>query len=238
METLYLLAISQGLLMLFFLFRKKNRNQANIALSFWILSICLVLGSSYLYKEGLVSKYPHLVGIDMATPFLCGPLLYIYIHLILNPGKKLTLPDYIHFGPFFLFLTYLTITLYAKDAAFKSQIVNGELHLMPRTAQIFVYLTSIFQAFIYSLIVYHKLRKTEIENSRLKTWLKVFTGGILVINSLFFGVFIGKVYALPLLSYFKIEYFNMAIFIMVYLMIIVALKYPNLFDYYVNLQRR
>ena len=238
MDTIYLLAISQGLLMLFFLFRRKNRNEANTLLSCWIISICLVLASSYFHSQGLMAQYPHLLGLDMATPFLCGPLLYLYIHLILHPGKRLSVHDYLHFLPFTTFLLYLTFSFYLQDGAFKIQVLNREVLIMPRPFQIAVYLMSIIQAFIYSLVAFYRIVKSENTNLQLKIWLKVFAGGVLLINTLFFGVFIGKIYPGVFWIPFKIEFFNLALFTMVYLMIVLALKFPGLFDYYRLLDQR
>ncbi|MEO1254596.1 MAG: hypothetical protein AAFY41_06885, partial [Bacteroidota bacterium] len=212
MNTIYLIAISQGFLLILFLGLKKHRNQANMLLAIWVASICLSLGSSYLLAAGIVQEYPHLLGIDIALPLLCGPFLYLYVGLVIGDKENLKSLDFWHFSPFLIYLLILWIMLYSKNIDFKLSVLNRENHFMPNQYYFGIYAFSIFQAFIYSIKSFRIVMKTKLADINITYWLKGLIGFMLIVNTLFLFSLLGVLFPESIFRTISVTYLSISFF--------------------------
>ncbi len=236
MNTIYLIALSQGLLFIAFLCLKKNQNQANGLLVAWLITICLTLFSSYLFRSGLIHTYPHLLGIDASFPLLTGPFLYLYAVLLIQKRDKLAVEDFLHLTPFLCYTLFLAVSLYSKSAEFKLGVLTQEVALTNRTVSTIIYAATILHAFVYSIVTFLALRSANFANQIVTRWLKTLIGFIVVINFLLILTLIGIAYPQTIFSYVRAQYLSLPIALLTYGIVFIALAYPKLFHYYQEIE--
>ncbi len=232
MKALYLIAISNSVLGIFFLTLPKNRNQANYLLMMWLAAMTLVLGSSYALKSGLTNEYPHLLGLDLAVPLLCGPFLFLYAFLIVGRQRKLAPKDMLHLVPFLAYFLFLAFTLYSRSAAYKLDLLNGEVFFMSRSWYRAINLMIVLHAFTYSGFTYLLLLRSDFGDKTVIRWLKGLTGAIVLINMVFGLAFLDRIFPGRIWRHISIEFLYFILVAVVYSFVTLALRFPHLFDYY------
>lgn len=92
----------QGLLLTGVLLARRNNSTANRLLAVLIATFTVFLASSVYYGAGLVRVYPHFFGVSYPTPWLFGPLVYLYAVAASDRSWRFTSRELLHFLPGFL----------------------------------------------------------------------------------------------------------------------------------------
>jgi AraC-like DNA-binding protein len=67
---------------------------------------CMML-NVFIYQTGAEANYKELIAFNELSRFLIAPALFLSVRHFTSPDKGLKAPDYLHFIPFLLFLTYM-----------------------------------------------------------------------------------------------------------------------------------
>lgn len=102
MDSIFLIGTSFALFFSFLLFNKKGRTVSDIILFLWLLIIAIHIFVFYLESIEFHLRFPHIVGISDAVPFLYGPLLYIYADTRMSKTPRFKHSYWLHFIPFVL----------------------------------------------------------------------------------------------------------------------------------------
>ena len=92
----------QGLLLTGVLLARRNNSTANRLLAVLIATFTVFLASSVYYGAGLVRVYPHFFGVSYPTPWLFGPLVYLYAVAASDRSWRFTGRELLHFLPGFI----------------------------------------------------------------------------------------------------------------------------------------
>ena len=74
-----LLGSLHGIVLAFALARRADNRRANRYLAALLVAISLLLADGYLAVSGTLFEHPHLIGLVAWTPFVLGPLVYLYV---------------------------------------------------------------------------------------------------------------------------------------------------------------
>jgi len=88
------------------LFVSGRNKWSNKLLAVLIWSILLYLIPGFLDRFGLLSEFPHLLGIQRLAGYLIGPLIFFYVKSNLVEGFSLKRHDLLHLLPFAIDLLY------------------------------------------------------------------------------------------------------------------------------------
>lgn len=89
----------QGLLLTGVLVARRDNRTANRLLGVLMATFTLYLASSVYYSAGLVRLYPHFFGIAQLTPWVFGPLVYLYAVAASDRSWRSTPRTLLHFLP-------------------------------------------------------------------------------------------------------------------------------------------
>lgn len=182
-----------GIAISFFLFGlllfKKNRITADNVLLVWLLIIVVsqflfYFDSTKLYESDL----SFLIGINLLTPFLHPPLLFIYASALTGslPSRKIF--NFFHFIPITFFGIYLSITFFSLPAEQKLYVMTHAgvgFEDLDRLRYLAIVLIGILYVLwsLYRIHVYQKKIRdafSNIERINLR-WLQIITYGIGII---------------------------------------------------------
>lgn len=125
--TLFLLAALFGLASsLFFMVRKKGRGSSNRLLGLFLLLYSLTLIDSVGYWTGYQQVWPHLLNLSSTFPFLFGPVLFLYVTSVADPGRVFRIRNLVHFLPFLVFAGFM-LPFYLQPEAAKLEFMEREL---------------------------------------------------------------------------------------------------------------
>ena len=197
LETIFLLASIQGLLLSVILFSKKVNHNANIILAIATFALSLNLFAKIYYTNGLFYKYPHFIGVTYPFPYLYGPLFYIYTKLVSKEEEKFSYKDIIHFIP--ALIVYLVgLPVYLSNGAEKIEFVKKMMS--NQETQVFQIIDWIipFQGIFYTILTimvvirYNKKIKDSFSNiDKINlNWLKYLAFGAAVIWFIVLIIFI------------------------------------------------
>lgn len=96
------------------LLAKKPKSCADRVLFCWMLLIALHLLLFYIESEGLYSKFPHLIGVDMAFPIFHALFLYLYVRMLTSAEHRFYTTDMLHMLPALAAYLYM-IPFFMKD---------------------------------------------------------------------------------------------------------------------------
>jgi AraC-like DNA-binding protein len=111
LHQMYLLALIifaaavQGILLSYFLLRRRGRSLQHRSLAALVITIALVLLGAIIGLSGLYREWPHVIRYSDPLVLVIGPLLYFHVHAATR-GK---LPPFawLHFLPVVLYLIYI-----------------------------------------------------------------------------------------------------------------------------------
>lgn len=113
-SSLLLIFFVHGLVFSFLLFRKAiQTEQKESRWLAWFILLCalyiapFMLGYAGWYSEGLLRDT--LFYVPFQQLFFIGPILYFYTRSLLNPDFRLQKSDWFHFGPGFIYLSFILI---------------------------------------------------------------------------------------------------------------------------------
>lgn len=89
----------QGLLLAGTLLAQRHNRTANRLLAALMISFTIYLASSAYYATGLFRVYPHFFGLSYPTPWLFGPLVYLYAVAASDRAWRFGRRDWLHFAP-------------------------------------------------------------------------------------------------------------------------------------------
>ena len=89
----------QGLFLAGTLLAQRNNRTANRLLGSLVVAFSIYLSSSVYFATGLIYKYPHFFGVGYQTPWLFGPLVYLYAVAASDRSWRFTKRALIHFVP-------------------------------------------------------------------------------------------------------------------------------------------
>ena len=175
---LNLLGAAQGLLLALALLNSKDGSKtANRLLAALTLTISIIVSGAVLLSSNYVFVYPHLSRIHHPFVFLAGPLLYLYLRELVSDGKRFERKDFLHFGPFAVFLIYL-LPFYLQSRKSKLDLISSE-YIEPSLGQWYYVRSSIFivQFLVYLVLIVltiihfsRRAKKLESQQYRATLW--------------------------------------------------------------------
>jgi AraC-like DNA-binding protein len=108
----------QGVLLTGVLLAQRSNRTANRLLAALMISFTIYLASSAYYATGLFRVYPHFFGFSYPTPWLFGPLVYLYAIAASDRAWRFGRRDWIHFAPAIV-ATLISFRYYLLDGASK-----------------------------------------------------------------------------------------------------------------------
>jgi AraC-like DNA-binding protein len=168
-EPLLYIGISQSFFAGLLVLTKKPISTANRFMAAWLFMICIELISALLNSTVLEMYSFHFIT------FTYGPLLYLYVKFMANPGRKFNWLSLFHFIPFIVFLIISVIfrsvplvrdlrSFFVPDKLISLRIVYGTCFYLSLT--------------IYSTLAFIEIRKHQ---RRLKNLIS-YTSGIITLN--------------------------------------------------------
>ncbi len=112
MDVIFLLGATQAFFLAFLAFNKKGKSTADYILAFWLCFMGLHLLDHYSYSTGIAYQYPHILGIGVSFPLLQGPLMFLYIQLMITRNNKFKWSYLLHAIPFLFFTVYFLFDFY------------------------------------------------------------------------------------------------------------------------------
>src|SRR5688500_17705125 len=113
----------QGLLLAGTLFAQRRNRTANRLLAILMLTFTVFLVSTVYYGSGLFERWPHFFGVSYHTPFVFGPLVYLYAKAAADRSWRFTRRDLIHFLPVAITIGS-TLPMYALSGAEKIELLR------------------------------------------------------------------------------------------------------------------
>lgn len=186
---IFIFGIAISVFLFVLLLFKKNKITADNVLLFWLLIIVVsqflfYFDSAKLYESNL----SFLIGINLITPFLHPPLLFIYVSALTGslPSRKFF--NIFHFIPITFFGIYLSIKFFSLPAEQKLYVMTHAgigFEDLDRIRYIAIVLIGILYVLwsLYRINIYQKKIRdvfSNIEKINLK-WLQIITYGIGII---------------------------------------------------------
>ena len=192
MDIFFAIGFAQGILLIIFLFFKRENRTANNLLALLLLLISFSLFLNFLYASGLILKIPHFIGLDNPNPFLIPPLIYFYARALTTKDFKLKPKDLFHLIPFIAYFFYVYVNFFIQDAAYKIEFLETMSNVKMPTDLLISSFLKIIQAIIYLLMSFSLLNKhtnsiknefSYVEKINL-SWLKIITLSITIIYAI------------------------------------------------------
>ena len=234
LETIFLLAGVQGLLLSVILFTRKENHNANIVLAVASLALSFNLFTVIYYQKELYLEYPHFCGITYPFPYSYGPLFYIYTKLVSKAEKKFGIKNLLHFIPVLIvYLISLPVFLYTGPE--KIEFVRRMMSdTEPLIFKIINWVIP-FQGIVYTVLTiktvsdYNKRIKdnfSNIERINLR-WLNYLAIGTITIWSI-----VAIIYAVHIIYSYQTDIsfmLHISISILIYSVGYMGLKQPEIF---------
>jgi AraC-like DNA-binding protein len=151
------LGAAQGFFLALLLFERKRNRTANRTLAF-LVSFYSVYITDVAFQMNYQQSFPHLIGVTTGLPFLFGPLHYLYVLLMISPGRRLEKRDWLHFLPFVIFKAYM-LPFHLSSAAEKLQFMQKMAEAGDPSALIGFEWAMILQGNLYMILSLLLLRK-------------------------------------------------------------------------------
>ncbi len=120
MEIIFIIGVTQSLFLAFLVYSKKNKSLADYVLTVWFILIALNLLDYYFAISGFAKQHHYLLSLGTCIPLLHGPLMLLYIVLLIKTEVNFKWVYLLHILPFCFFIIYLFFNFYILD-------LNGKL---------------------------------------------------------------------------------------------------------------
>ncbi|MDH5366097.1 MAG: helix-turn-helix domain-containing protein [Cyclobacteriaceae bacterium] len=160
MGVFFIIGIVQAFFIEFILLNKKNKSLPDKILATWMFFIGLHLFFYYLYYIGYHFQFPYIMGVSVPLPLIHGPFLLLYTVSLIQPEKKFSQFNYLHFIPFISFLIALSPKFFISTEELLQFLQEVEINT-PFYIQFFAMLGNL-SGFVYvpwCLIVLHRHQK-------------------------------------------------------------------------------
>jgi AraC-like DNA-binding protein len=183
-----ILGALQGLFLAVVLIAQRSNRTANRLLAALILAFTIYLAWGPYYTAGVIRVYPHLFGISYLTPWVFGPLVYLYARAAGDRSWRFTRRELVHFVPVAI-VFLMAAPLYAmsgpeKIATWERWSVEGVGSPL-RNIDALKYVSGI--AYSVATVLYLRRHRRDVEDSysnlqrvnlRWLLWFSAATGGI------------------------------------------------------------
>lgn len=187
LSYIFIVGAAQGFILSIFLFKKKENQTANRVISavMILFAFDLLAGSAFLTNA--IKYFPWAVGLNNSFPYLYGPLIYLYVKILVEDDDEFHSIYLWHFLPFFLIQIYAVFFFYFESTSYQLSILNVNTpnpwhieligQLIPVHGCIYLFLT-VKESFNYN----KKLKQSysNIDQINLK-WLRYLIGGTFVV---------------------------------------------------------
>ncbi|MEM7185708.1 MAG: helix-turn-helix transcriptional regulator [Bacteroidota bacterium] len=176
-NSLILAGVIQGLLFgLVFLFNRKYRSKSTYYLIAWIVTYSLSNLQYYLLDTGVVDVIAFYDYIYIAWPLLMSPLIIMYGHTLLYPGRKISWGERLLFLPFLAVLLLGITYKILRAMEFKhAGLSEFFVQLTPRGEYLAIVYSII--TLIYLLVTVHRYQKKDRYSSKKVSmqlnWFKI-----------------------------------------------------------------
>lgn len=223
----------QGLVLAGVLVTHKSNRTANRLLAILMVAFTIFLASTVYYAAGLVRVFPHFFGVGYQTPWVFGPLVYLYARAASDRAWRIGWRNAGHFVPV-LASTLVMAPFYAMSGPDKialwEQIRGGGLPGLIGVVDPFKYVSGI----VYSAatVIYVQRHRIRVENSYANTdrvnlqWLQWLVAAAAAIW--LFAVAL-KLGGFP--SPFRDAHLSLAMAILIYGTGYAGLRQPEIFRY-------
>jgi AraC-like DNA-binding protein len=169
------------------LITKKQKSNADILLSVWLLFIALHLFFFYAYVNDIFRQFPFLIGIDFSFPILQALFLYFYVRLLTSGRQRFYLYDLFHLIP--SLSAYIYMIPFFLKAGTDKYLYYQEIEIRETIFLYIFNLITILSFVTYTVLAFWRLKKHEQhikqfysfkEKVQLK-WMKSLVTGLSVI---------------------------------------------------------
>ena len=223
----------QGLFLAGALVAQRNNRTANRLLAGLVTAFTIYLASSVYFATGLIYKYPHFFGVGYQTPWIFGPLVYLYAVSASDRSWRFNRRALIHFLPVFVMIVlaspYYMMSGAEKIAAYERWRV-GAIPSPIRMLDPLKYVSGI--GYTAATVLYLRQHRRRIEDSYSNTarvnliwllWLAAAAGSIWLLATTLRVADVG--------SGLRDEHISLAMALLVYAIGYLGLRQPEVFRY-------
>ncbi|MEQ9288540.1 MAG: helix-turn-helix domain-containing protein [Cyclobacteriaceae bacterium] len=165
---------------------KKKKILSDKILAVWMFVIGVHLFLYYLFHIGFHNQYPHTLGLIEPFPLLHGPLLFLYVHALIQPRPVFRKRDWLHAVPAIAYLLCMMPDMILLTGEEKLQFVFEQIPTDPPFYIILFDLLIDLSGVVYvisSLVLLRRHQKnikdnfSDIEKINLK-WLRALIVGM------------------------------------------------------------
>jgi len=223
----------QGLFLAGALMAQRNNKTANRLLGSLVVAFTIYLASSVYFATGLIYKYPHFFGVGYQTPWIFGPLVYLYAVAASDRSWRFTPRALIHFVPVLVMVSlatpYYMMSGTEKIAAYEQWRV-GAIPAPIKTLDPLKYVSGI--GYTAATVLYLRRHRRRIEDSYSNTarvnliwllWLAGAAGSIWLLATTLRVADVG--------TGLRDEHISLAMALLVYSIGYLGLRQPEVFRY-------
>jgi len=223
----------QGLFLAGALIAHRGNRTANRLLAVLMVTFTIYLASSVYYSTGLIREFPHFFGVSYLTPFVFGPLVYLYALAASDRSWRFRRRHLIHFVPaaiaFLMCLPYYAATGAEKIAFYEDWSVHG-VPVPLKYIDPFKYLSGIGYSIATVLFLRGHARRIEDSYSNKARvslrWLTLLSGSA----ALIWGMAV-TLRVVDVGSRLRDEHISLAIAVLIYATGYMGLRQPEVFRY-------
>ncbi len=223
----------QGLFLAGAIAAQRNNKTANRLLSVLVASFTIYLASSVYFATGMIYRYPHFFGIGYQTPWIFGPLVYLYAVAASDRSWRFTTRSVIHFVPVLVMVLfaspYYMMSGAEKIAAYERWRV-GNIPMPIKALDPLKYVSGI--GYTLATVLYLRRHRRRIEDSYSNTarvnliWLLWLAGAAGAIWLLATTLRVANVS-----TGLRDEHISLAMALLVYAIGYLGLRQPEVFRY-------
>jgi AraC-like DNA-binding protein len=223
----------QGLLLTGVLFAQKKNRTANVLLAVLMATFTIYLSGTVYFSAGLVRLFTHFFGVSYQTPWVFGPLVYLYARAASDRSWRFEKRTLIHFVP--VAINTLAFSPYyfmsgAEKLAMMDRWIAGDVPLQLAILDPFKYISGL--GYSIATVMYLRRHRQQIEHSYSNigrvnlTWLMTLTVAAFGIWLLATSLKIAGVAGLV-----RDAHISLAMAVLVYAIGYMGLRQPEVFRY-------
>lgn len=223
----------QGLFLTGVLFAQKKNRTANVLLAVLMATFTIYLASTVYFSTGFVRVFPHFFGVGYQTPWVFGPLVYLYARAASDRSWRFERRTWIHFVP--VAINTLATSPYfflsgTEKLAMLDRWLAGVVPLQLVILDPFKYVSGI--AYSVATVVYLRRHRREIEHSYSNIG-RVNLAWLMMLTIAAFGIWLmaTSLRLLDVAGLVRDEHISLAMAALVYAIGYMGLRQPEVFRY-------